>query len=105
MVLPPPFQGSASAVDGNGGGGSSSVTNGLGSVGGIGDVTGGAPTHLTNMAGPCVGQTTGANCSGTTGVAMNGGHCSLRCGLRGSGEEGCGGRRCSGGHGGRRPGA
>jgi hypothetical protein len=50
MVPPAPFQGSASAVDGSGGGGGSSVTGGLSSVDDIGDITGGTPTRLTNMA-------------------------------------------------------
>ena len=64
---PPPFHGSASAVDGSGGGGGNSDVGGLDNVDGIGGVLGGAPTRLTNMAGPCVGQTPGANCSGDDG--------------------------------------
>jgi hypothetical protein len=63
MVLLLPFEGSVRASDGSGDGGGSSMAGGLGSVYGIGDVAGGTPTCLTNMARPCVGQTPWANCS------------------------------------------
>jgi hypothetical protein len=67
MVLRPPFEGSASGSDGIGGGGGSSGIGGgggssvIGGVDWIDDVAGGAPTCLTNMAVPCVGQTQGVN--------------------------------------------
>ena len=57
MEPAPPFHGSASAVDDSGGGGGNSV------IGGLGNVSGGTPMRLTNMAGPCVGQTPGEYCS------------------------------------------
>jgi hypothetical protein len=68
MEPPPPFQGSASEVDDISGGRDSSVTGGLGSVDGFGDVAGDSPMRLTNMVGPCVGQTLGANCSVGSGL-------------------------------------
>ena len=61
MEPPPLFHGSASGAGNIGGGGGSRVTGGLG-TGDI-DGTGGAPAHLTNMVGPCVGQTPRANWS------------------------------------------
>jgi hypothetical protein len=57
----------ASAIDDIGGGGSSSS---------IGGISGGALVRLTNMAGPCVGQTPGVNCSedGGRGDERGSGH-------------------------------
>ena len=100
MEPPPPFHGSASAVDNSGGGGGNDVVGSLGNVNGIDGVTGYAPTCLTNMAGPCVGQTPRANWSVGSGRGD-----SLQHRFHGSGEEGCGGRGCRGGHDGRRLGA
>jgi hypothetical protein len=53
MEPPPPFRGAVNAV------GSSDI-RGLSSDDGIDGIPGDAPTRLTNMAWPCVGQTPGA---------------------------------------------
>ncbi|CAD6255764.1 unnamed protein product [Miscanthus lutarioriparius] len=78
MVPPPLFHGGVSA-----GGGTSAIS-------GVGGAT---PMLLTNMAGPCSGQTPGRTAVWTPGAATNGDLPPLRCGSCGSDEEGS----CEGG--------
>lgn len=65
MEPSPPFHGSASEAGGIYIGGIGINGIGIGGIGGGGGVilVEGPPTHLTNMAGPCIGQTPRTNCS------------------------------------------